>query len=379
MKLLITVPTYWRPRVETEPGAYDHPTPIGEENTLPRLLDSLVSVSSTVPIAVIAAVTDPEVEEAAASRVQMIIEPYRGRLPIALFSRSEMRFIAARLSALGYTTDGIGLIGYGSVRNLQLVIGAVLGVDALIGLDDDEQVPPGYLPRAGQFIGKTYEGAPILGVVGPYRQAQAAQVNDSNPFLERGRWIREGIFALEATGEELVETSIGFGGNMVIHRDLFTRVPFDPHISRGEDIDYITTCRMYGYKFWWDHDLFVEHFPPDRFHRPPCTMLRTDIARFIYSREKIAVAASKGLLPPGDLDPYPGRFLREDLVQQSLRALHRVCSEEKSAQEFVDSLISHARDAANEYFALQSKWEEMITRMKEDKLLRDYIRHKLDT
>ncbi|HDL85128.1 MAG TPA: hypothetical protein ENH11_02160 [Candidatus Acetothermia bacterium] len=378
MKLLITVPTYWRPRVETRTGIYDHPTPIGEEGTLPRLLDSLVSVASAAPVAVIAAVTDPVVEEAAASKVRTMIEPYRGKLPIALFSRSEMESIAARFSALGYTTDGIGLIGYGSVRNLQLVIGTILGVDAVIGLDDDEEVGLGYLRQVHRFIGEKYEEVPILGVVGPYREAATMPINDSNPFLERGKWIRDGISALEIAGKRLVETSIGFGGNMVIHRDLFNRVPFDPHISRGEDIDYITTCRMHGHKFWWNRDLFVRHFPPDRFRRPPCAMLRADIARFIYSREKIAVAVSRGLLAPGDLDPYPGRFLREDLVQQSLRALHKVCPEEESAQAFVDSTVLRARDAASEYFRFQAQWEALMERIGADKQLSNYVRHKFD-
>lgn len=377
MKLLITVPTYWRGQEEKRVEIYDHPTPIGEEGTLPRLLDSLVSVSSTVPIVVIAAVTDPEVEATAASQLQAMIDPYRRKLPIALFSRSDLDFLVARFSALGYKADGIGLVGYGNVRNLQLVIGTALGVDALIGLDDDEQVPDEYLLRARRFIGEEYEGAPILGVVGPYREELTQAKRDPNPLLERGRWIRNGINALESADKELVETSIGFGGNMVIHQDLFTHVPFDPYIPRGEDIDYITTCRIQGYKFWWDDDLFVYHTAPDRFRRSPCAMLRTDIARFIYSREKIAAAVARGLPTPGDLDPYPGRFLRNDLVELSLRALREVCPEEESSQAFVDDTVLRVREAASKYFPFKKHWERLMAKIKADKATNEYIRTKL--
>lgn len=377
MRFLITVPTYWRPQEERETGIYDHPTPLGEEGTLSRLLDSLIPVAATVPVAVIAAVTDPAVEDAAAGQLRTMIEPYRRKLPIALFSRSDLQFLAARFSVLGYVSDGIGLVGYGNVRNLQLVIGAALGVDALIGLDDDEQVPGDYLRRARRFIGEEHAGSRILGVVGPYREELAPAIRDSNPLLERGRWIRSGISALESAGKRLVETAIGFGGNMVIHQDLFTHVPFDPYIPRGEDIDYITTCRMQGYKFWWDHDLFVHHSPPDRFRRPPCAMLRTDVVRFIYSREKIAVAVARGL-PTPDLDPYPGRFLRDDLAQQSFRALRGVCPDQESAQAFVDSTILRAREVASNYFPFQDRWKDLMAKIKVDKLISDYIRRKLD-
>lgn len=383
MNLLVTVPTYWR-APEDESGMYDHPTPIGERGTLPQLLDSLVGCEEKTSIAVIVGGTDPEIAEAAGEHVRALIEPYRGKFAIALFAMPDMRFLADRASAYGFSPDVIGLVGYGKIHNLQLLIGALLGVDAVIGLDDDEEVPSGYLSRAQRFIGSEYAGEPVLGVVGPYREAkEGLVVRSANPFLERGRWIKSGIFALAtAPWGTLMDTPIGFGGNIVIHRVLFTHIPFDPYIPRGEDIDYIMTCRMHGRRFWWDNELFVYHSPPVQLRRSPCAMLRTDIVRFIYSREKINAALRWGLPSPGDLDPYPGRFLRDDLPELACDALTGVCPEEfgtkAEAKRFIEKEMSRARAAASEFFRIEDEWERLTTALAADEAAVEYVKEKLE-
>ena len=56
-----------------------------------------------------------------------------------------------------------------------------------------------------------------------------------------GRWaeMNEAFDKIIGTEPRLKETPFAFGGNMVIHQNLFTAVPFDPKISRGEDMDFL--------------------------------------------------------------------------------------------------------------------------------------------
>lgn len=51
------------------------------------------------------------------------------------------------------------------------------------------------------------------------------------------------------TEPRLKATPFVFGGNMVIHRNLFTVVPFDQNVRRGEDIDFLINARMLGFHF----------------------------------------------------------------------------------------------------------------------------------
>lgn len=73
---------------------------------------------------------------------------------------------------------------------------------------------------------------------------------------------------------------------MVIHRNLFTVVPFDPNISRGEDMDFLINARMFGFPFFLDNRLSIKHLPPPKAH-PIWRQLREDIYRFVYERAKI--------------------------------------------------------------------------------------------
>ena len=73
---------------------------------------------------------------------------------------------------------------------------------------------------------------------------------------------------------------------MVLSRPLFTKVPFDPFVSRGEDDDYLLNCDYLGFKFFFDKDLLLLHLPPQR-AKSFWSRQRQDIIRFLYVREKL--------------------------------------------------------------------------------------------
>ena len=120
---------------------------------------------------------------------------------------------------------------------------------------------------------------------------------------------------------------------MIVHRKLFTTVPFDPHVTRGEDIDFLINARMFGFNFFLDNQLSIKHLAPPKSH-PTWMQVREDIYRFVYERAKINsqhdVDGMRRVLPE-DFDPYPGCFFRNDLEEKVEKAC-RLLSEEYSSE-----------------------------------------------
>jgi hypothetical protein len=95
-------------------------------------------------------------------------------------------------------------------------------------------------------------------------------------------------------------TPFVFGGNMVIHRELLASVPFDPAITRGEDIDFLINVRISGKKFWLDNTLSIVHRPPSK--------------KKVNDHSHIKEVSRNALMP------YPGLFVGEDLEDRILKA-----------------------------------------------------------
>ena len=101
---------------------------------------------------------------------------------------------------------------------------------------------------------------------------------------------------------------------MALHARAFTRVAFDPFITRGEDLDYLFNMRMFGYDVWFDNEWTVRHLPPESEKRSPRFM--QDVYRWYYERAKLTFAAhQKELIPvtAASLMPYPGPWISREL------------------------------------------------------------------
>ena len=161
---------------------------------------------------------------------------------------------------------------------------------------------------------------------------------------------------------------------MVVHREVFTHIPFDPNITRGEDIDFLINMRMFGYKFFLDNTLSIKHLPPPKPHQV-WKQLREDIYRFVYERAKIRDQKPvEGMvsIQAEDLDPYPGAFLRDDLeekINQASEVLaeqYREEGKEADAKEALRNIEIAGVEAApnfnvfNHLRQLQQSWERMM-------------------
>ncbi len=313
MKSVIVIPTYHsRTEPHKEDLVYDHPTPLGENGTLGRLLESLkVLEKSEVEVIIISCPTTPSIGKEVKDKVEKIIEPYRKKHKILHFSYPDL----LRFHSFAKEKEGkeyikyISLEGYSNIRNMCLILPHILNADVSILIDDDEVFEdPDFVQKALEFIGKDE----IFAVAGFYLQSHGG-------YKFRGRkewwkifWDNTGAmnraFKIIDNPPRLKDTPFVFGGNMIIHRRIFKEVSFDPYISRGEDIDFLCNAKSKGFKFLLDNKLSIKHLPPPG-QNPLWLKMREDIKRFIYMRVKL----KRIVYPIENTMPYPGYFLTSSL------------------------------------------------------------------
>ncbi|RJS77971.1 hypothetical protein CW667_01805 [Candidatus Bathyarchaeota archaeon] len=394
MQISVIIPTYWTSvrqeiRCLKQDAVYDHPTPIEEQGTLSRLLNNLKKTDmpkkSTI-ITVITAVTHQALEKKAEEKVKRILNSYESDFNVKQFSASTLKKIETEEKSLSKL---LSLYGYSNVRNLGLATAQILNSDIIVFLDDDVIVNDReYFRKATEFIGKHIEKQLVGGIAGYY-------VNkDGNYYLDvdRKAWWRTGwpkeekmnlAFKVIESKRRLVETTFAFGGNMVLHRKMFEKIPFDPYITRGEDMDLLVNAKMLGFKFLLDTKLKVVHLPGKG--KKLWTEMQQDLYRFLYMREKILsqkYVKNIRKLPISCLEPYPGYFLRATMpikfaLSSGLNSLHSFrkggC---ESFRAFTRNLmhiplaIKFAKEHALNYFKFQKKWAEIMPKLRECKKLK---------
>lgn len=327
MKLSVVIPTYWGRKKEVGwqegDGIYDHPTPLDEEGTLQRTLESLKILKNKefnliIPICP----TSEDIEDEVVEKVVSIINKADIDIETYIFTPKTIREVKNLLFESGLAnTDLLSLDGYSNIRNMCIYATQLVNSEVSILIDDDEVFEnPDYIDMAIEHIGKRKYGKVIYGVAGYYLNKFDEFYDDVDIVPWMTYWNRFGskteAFDKIIGGEPRMKvTPFAFGGAMVIHKNLFQLVPFDPKIRRGEDIDYLMNSKMFGYDFFLDNELNIKHLPPAKNH-PIWKRFREDIYRFLFEQDKLNNQKDVNYMTQvtaEDFDPYPGEFLKDDL------------------------------------------------------------------
>lgn len=399
MQISVIIPTYWtsiRPEVQClEPNAiYDHPTPIEMQSTLPRLLNSLKQTDipkKLTVITVITAVTHSVLEKKAEEKVKEIISYYEDDFNIKQLSATTLRNLILEKESLARL---LSLYGYSNVRNLGLAIAQVLNSDIIVFLDDDVIVnDKEYFRKAQEFIGSQIDNKLLGGISGYYTDEYGGYYLKFNRRAWwRGWWPKEEkmnmAFKILESRQRLVKTPFAFGGNMILHWKMFEKIPFDPYITRGEDMDLLINAKMFGFNFLLDTELRVLHLPGEG--KKLWSEMRQDLYRFLYMREKILSqkhVENIRKISISYLEPYPGYFLHTMMpfrftLSSILNCLHSVlirdsegCEAFASNPIHIPSALKFAKKHSLDYFRFQKKWMKIMPKLrgkkKLEKLLND--------
>ena len=313
MKSIIVIPTYWsREKPRKEDMVYDHPTPLNEDGTLERLLKSLdILKERDFSVIIISCPTSPSIGKKVKNKVDRIITPFKNKYKILHFSYPDLLKLHKFMKEKNKSEfiPYLSLEGYSNIRNMCVILPHISGADVSILIDDDEVFEDSaFVEKAQEFIGKDT----IYAVAGYYIQTHGGYKFNRKKEWWKICWNNTGAMnkAFEIIDEppRLKDTPFVFGGNMIIHRKMFTHVLFDPYISRGEDIDFLCNAKSKGFKFLLDNKLSIKHLPPPG-QNPLWLKMREDMKRFIYMRTKL----KKSGYPIKNTMPYPGYFLTGSL------------------------------------------------------------------
>ena len=263
----------------------------------------------------------------------------------------------------------IDLKGFPKIRNTGLLLAQALSMDVVIFIDSDEVVEdPHYVKVACEYLDQVWNGKVVSGKGGFYVNSDGTILLPPQRlwwrFLwNKTRWMNEIWKAILSSNVRLVSSPMILGGNLVLHRRLFTSVPFDPYISRGEDTDYLINAARFDFVILFDKELRIKHLHPKRDEVFFQEELRGDIERFLYEREK--TKAGVGI----SLEPYPGYFLKWTLYPRSILTSlflsldYGVRGEWKKAMESMATIASVFRKKRGgwlDYLRFQRDWKRAM-------------------
>jgi len=337
-KPTIVVPTYWgaegKQNYLHEKVVFDHPTPLDSSGTLPAFFDSLsVLKDQNFSVAVIAVPNSDMVVQRVIDKVNTIIEPYKDKYDISVLHPENLQHLKHKLQDSGLSSDALKLLNlsnYAAVRNMCSLAGILNSSELTIFIDDDEVFhDPDFMEKAHTFAGREWEGEYIHAVAGYYLQPNSYKIENKNPpDWTKPQWDK--IDSMNRAFDKIIGrpprlkiTPFVFGGNMVIDLETLMNVPFDPNITRGEDIDFLINLRIAGINFYLDNELAIRHLPPPS-HRPEWKNLREDVKRFLYEKKKLDDHKDLPGLQPEDFNPYPGIFLQDDLHERIIETAKKL-------------------------------------------------------
>jgi len=336
----MVIPTYWGHAEGTggrEKTAFDNPTGLHTNGTLPRLLETL-RIFAELPgrIVVISVANDPEIAPLVSDKVDRLIAAYRRRFDIVNLSQTTLDTIRRQLGHLGVSDQACGLLNldnYAAVRNICGLAGVLNASPYTIFIDDDEVfTDPDFLRKIQSNMGRHIDGQAIEALAGYYLQPETYRLDESKvpawraPYWNNAAAMNAAFDQVIGQGPRLQPTPFVFGGNMTVCLRVLKQVPFDPRITRGEDIDFLLNLRIYGITFYLDRTLAIKHLPPSS-PQPAWKKLREDALRFLYERKKLNDHPQLNL---NELQPYPGMFLGDDLEERIIKTcqiLKRQCEE----------------------------------------------------
>lgn len=386
---MIVIPSYWRKGpITTMDCIYDHPTNLlNPEETISETLESLSKIKGEreFDVLVLGVPTRSEIGIEMDETILQLIKTLELPFKTFYFGHRHFTELITLLSEElpKELLDILSNSGYGNIRNLGFLIPHILDYKVVISIDDDELISDNdFVGKATEFIGTEINGKLLGLVLGYYINENDSVFLDESDvpwweFLWNKKHQMNQAFQIinDSKDPRLVDTPFAFGGNMVIHRDCWKRVPFDPFIKRGEDMDYLRNVKYFGFAAKLDKTLSIEHRPPVS-QTSYITKLEQDITRFLYAKAKLAVMK----VDAADYDPYPGYFLKETegkvLLTELLYQIYHNQSqlfEIQNQNELFDTLQSFqfifqeaqhfSQQHADSYFKFQKQWETLLKQL----------------
>lgn len=393
MNPVVVIPSYWtagpQPDGLGEPGVYDYATPISKP--LPELetcLASLEQVRGVIRVIVLV-VAPPACADSARARVNSVCRAHPN-LNLLVIGEQEAAHITRAVGRMipNVVGETVALRGYGAIKNLGLAAAAVLGHDVVVFLDDDNVVLDadfllnavyglGSLNRQGQHISAKSgffvdkKGSPYPRPTTAWTERWWSKAAEFNKVMER----------MQAAAR-FSRSNHMCGGCCALHAEAFARVPFDPYITRGEDLDYVFDLRANGLDVWFDNAWFVRSQPPVETAAAPSLFMQ-DTYRWLYEYRKLdALNARRDLraITAESLMPYPAPWVFPEVRRRVFQTVLRRMLAGPNRLSYLRILTRgryeadrYARSASSRYLSFAMAWPGIMATLWEDRYLKAAI------
>lgn len=395
MNPAIVIPSYWaegdQPGALGERGVYDYTTPI--DKPLPELescLSSLEQVRGVIRVIVLV-VAPPECEDSARARVESICRahPTLGTLVVGAREAAHVERAVGRM-AHHVTGETVSLRGYGAIKNMGLAVAAIFGHDVVVFLDDDEVVlDEDFLINAVYGLGSlTRQNLKILAKSGffidrfdsPYAEPSDAW---SEKYWSKGVDFNRVMERAQTSPSRITRSNHLCGGCCALHAEAYSRVPFDPYITRGEDLDYVLNLRALGLDAWFDNAWYVRAQPPEEMAPTPSIFMQ-DVHRWLYEYRKLDALNSRRdlrTITSESLKPYPGNWLSQDVRRRVFQTALRRLFTGPDRLSYLRILTRgrydadrFAQSASTRYLSFAMVWPSIVAALWGDPLLQGALR-----
>lgn len=393
MSPVIVIPSYWgegdQPSALGVRGSYDYTTPVNKpEPELEACLASLEQVRGVIRVVVLV-VAPSSCAEAARARVNAICGAHPALNPLVVGAQ-EAAHVERAVARLAHHVAGetVSLRGYGAIRNMGLAVAAVFGHDVVVFLDDDEVVQDAdFLINAIWGLGSlTRQNLKILAKSGYFiDESGSPYATPSDEWTEK-YWSKAAgfnkVMEKAQAAARITRSNHMCGGCCALHAEAFSRVPFDPYITRGEDLDYVLDLRAFGLDVWFDNVWSVRLNPPEE-RAPEPSQFMQDVHRWLYEYRKLDVMNARRdlrTITPESLMPYPAPWLSEGVrrrvFQTALRRFvkgpHRLAYLRILTKGRYDA-DRFAVSASSRYLSFAMVWPTIVSALWEDRYLQEAI------
>lgn len=391
---VIVIPSYWAEDGQSfswgERGAYDYTTPI--DKPLPELetcLSSLEQVRGVLRVVVLL-VAPASCRESARARVNSVCRAHPNLNPLVVGKEEAERIVGAvdRVVPTEFS-ESVSLRGYGAIKNMGLAVASVFGHDVAVFIYDDEVIlDENFLTNAVFGLGAyTRQDLKILAKSGffidendsPYASPTTSW---SEKYWSKAEKFNKVMERAQNARNRVTRSNHMCGGCCAIHAEAFTRVPFDPYITRGDDLDYVLDLRAHGLDVWFDNQWCVRMAPPDQPARASSVFLQ-DVYRWFYERKKLeALNARRDLhtITPESLMPYPAPWLFGQVGDRVLKTTLRRMVSGPNRFDYLRILLKGRRDAmefaednASRYLRFSMTWPGVMSALWDDRYLQAAI------
>lgn len=395
MNPVVVIPSYWdrttRPGALGERGVYDYTTPI--DKPLPELevcLSSLERVSGVLRVIVLV-VAPKECREAARARVNSICRAHADLNPLVIGAK-EAAHVERAVARMAHHVTGetVALRGYGAIRNMGLAVAAVLGHDVVVFLDDDEVVQEAdFLTKAVWGLGSlTRQNLPVLAKSGFFIDALGSPYAEPTGAWSEKYWSKAADFncvmeRAQMEAPRITRSNHLCGGCCALHAAAWSKVPFDPYITRGEDLDYLLDLRANGLDVWFDNEWSVRTQSAGE-QAPASALFMRDMYRWLYEQRKLDVMNARRdlrTITPESLMPYPAQWLSPQVRKRAFHTALRGFVTGPDRLAYLKILTKGryeadklARLTSSRYLSFAMVWPGIVSALWRDEMIASAIR-----